>query len=74
MDIIKIDVPLFIRLLELAREDIKDDRDIHDVAEIVIKLSQHSPVTMEDYPAILKFMNSIDQADEVSDIKKLSGL
>jgi len=42
MDIIKIDVPLFIRLLELAREDIKDDRDIHDVAEIVIKLSQHS--------------------------------
>jgi len=29
---------------------------------------------MEDYPAILKFMNSIDQADEVSDIKKLSGL
>jgi hypothetical protein len=38
MDIVKLDVPLFIRLLELAREDIKKDADIHDVAEIVIKM------------------------------------
>jgi hypothetical protein len=40
MDIIKLDVLLFIRLLELARKEIKDDADIHDVAEIVTKLSQ----------------------------------
>ncbi len=35
-DIVKLDVPLFIRLLELAREEIKDDADIHDLAEIVV--------------------------------------
>jgi hypothetical protein len=28
MDIIKLDVPLFIRLLELAREEIKEDANL----------------------------------------------
>ena len=28
IDVIKLDVPVFIRLLELAREDIKNDMDI----------------------------------------------
>ena len=78
MDMIRLDVPLFIRLLELAREDIKNDQDLHDIAEIVTQLSQHSPVTMEDYPAILKFMQNIDKPEaadqEMNDIKKLSGL
>jgi len=32
-DTIKLDVPLFIRLLEYAREDAKDDMDLHRVAE-----------------------------------------
>jgi hypothetical protein len=31
-DIIKLDVPLFIRLLEYAREDAKSDMDLHKVA------------------------------------------
>ena len=56
MDIVKLDVPLFIRLLELAREDVKQDADLHDVAEAVIKLSQQGPVTMADYDQIVSFM------------------
>ena len=56
MDIVKLDVPLFIRLLELAREDVKQDADLHDVAEAVIKLSQQGIVTMADYDSIVKFM------------------
>jgi len=56
-DIVQLDVPLFIRLLELAREDVKQDADLHDVAEAVIKLSQQGPVTMADYDQIVKFMN-----------------
>lgn len=56
MDIVQLDVPLFIRLLELAREDVKQDADLHDVAEAVIKLSQQGPVTMADYDAIVGFM------------------
>ena len=57
MDIIRLDVPLFIRLLELAREDIKQDADIHDVAQAVIAMSANGPVTMADYDKIVGFMN-----------------
>ncbi len=57
-DIVQLDVPLFIRLLELAREDVKQDADLHDVAEIVIKMSAHGPVTMADYDKIVGFMQS----------------
>lgn len=56
MDIVQLDVPLFIRLLELAREDVKQDADLHDVAEAVIKLSQEGPVTMANYDQIVGFM------------------
>ncbi len=58
MDIVRLDVPLFIRLLELAREDVKQDADLHDVAEAVIKMSQQGPVTMADYDKIVSFMQS----------------
>ncbi len=58
MDIVKLDVPLFIRLLELAREDVKQDADLHDVAEAVIKMSQQGVVTMADYDKIVSFMQS----------------
>ena len=57
MDIVQLDVPLFIRLMELAREDVKQDADLHDVAEAVIKLSQQGPVTMAAYDQIVGFMN-----------------
>ena len=56
-DIVQLDVPLFIRLLELAREDVKQDADLHDVAEAVIQLSQNGPVTMAAYDQIVAFMN-----------------
>jgi hypothetical protein len=55
-DIIQLDVPLFIRLLELSREDIKQDADIHDVAQAVIAMSANGPVTMADYDKIVSFM------------------
>ncbi len=57
MDIVQLDVPLFIRLLELAREDVKQDADLHDVAEAVVALSQQGPVTMANYEEIVKFMH-----------------
>jgi hypothetical protein len=74
-DIVKLDVPLFIRLLELAREDIKQDADLHDVAEAVIKLSQQGVATMADYDSIVAFMKQQggDNA-ELDRIRKLGGL
>ena len=74
MDIIKLDVPLFIRLLELAREEIKDDADIHDVAEIVTKLSQQGVVSMEQYNEIVSFMSKQGDDSELERIRKLSGM
>ena len=53
-DTIKVDVPLFIRLLEYAREDAKTDMDLHNVAENIIDLSEDGEaLTMDDYNAIV---------------------
>jgi hypothetical protein len=73
-DIIKLDVPLFIRLLELAREEIKQDADLHDVAEIVTKLSMNGPVTMDQYPEIIKYMKDTGREDELDTIRRLGGI
>ena len=54
-DTIKTDVPLFIRLLEYAREDAKTDMDLHNVTENIIKLSSSGKtLTMGDYNNIVK--------------------
>jgi hypothetical protein len=81
MDIVHLDVPLFIRLLELAREDVKQDADLHDIAEAVIKLSNEgNTVTMADYDEIVGFMKKQgepapeDKPDELARIKQLGGL
>ena len=74
MDIIQLDVPLFIRLLELAREDVKQDADLHDVAEIVTKLSRKKPVTMADYNQIVAFMKEQGKEDELDTVKRLGGI
>ena len=53
-DTIKLDVPLFIRLLEYAREDAKTDMDLHNVAENIINLSETGEVlSMKDYNSIV---------------------
>jgi hypothetical protein len=54
-DKITLDVPLFIRLLEYAREDAKTDMDLHNVAENIIALSgTGKTLTMAQYDEIVK--------------------
>ena len=61
-DVISVDVPLFIRLLEYAREDAKTDMDLHSVTENIIKLSQSgSTLSMDGYNAIVGGRPSNDQ-------------
>jgi len=76
MDTVKLDVPLFIRLLELAREDVKQDADLHDIAEAVIKLSQEGVATMADYDKIVGFMQKQGDSatEELNRIKQLGGM
>jgi len=53
-DTVKLDIPLFIRLLEYAREDATDDMDLHRIAENAIDLSRLGGILgMIDYPAII---------------------
>lgn len=54
MDVIMVDVPLMIRLLEYAKEDAKEDVDLHNVAENLIELSKNGKVlNMDDYSSIV---------------------
>jgi hypothetical protein len=73
IDVIKIDVPTFLRLMELAREDVKQDPDLHDITQKVVAISQERVVTMKDYNEIVEFMKR--QGDEELDrIRKLGGM
>jgi len=73
MDIIKLDVPTFLRLIELARESVKNDADLHDMAEIVTKISRDEVVTMKHYKTIVNFMKTQGTTDELDQIRKLGG-
>lgn len=74
MDTIKINVPAFIRLIELAREEVKNDADLHDMAEIVTKISQkEGMVTMDHYNTIVRYMKTQGTEDELDQIRKLGG-
>jgi hypothetical protein len=53
-DIVKLDVPLFIRLLEYAKEDAQTDMDLHQLADNVIEMcSEGRTLSMDDYDYLL---------------------
>ena len=53
-DVVKMDIPLLIRLLEYAREDAKTDMDLHNVTEKLIQFSEEGDtLTMDHYDAII---------------------
>ena len=68
-DKVTVDIPLFIRLLEYAREDAKTDMDLHNVAEKAIASSENGKtLTMADYDGLVAG-NSEDQ--EMNEIKRM---
>ena len=48
-DTITFDIPLLIRVLEFAREDIKTDVELHKVVERLIDIRDRGVLTMDDY-------------------------
>lgn len=53
-DVVTMDIPLLIRLLEYAREDAQTDMDLHNVTEKLIELSSTGDVlSMHEYDAIV---------------------
>ena len=65
MDVVAMDVPLLIRMMEFAREDAKADLDLHNIAEKAIALSgEGRTLTMSDYETIFGDMNeNIEELD-----------
>ena len=62
IDIIAMDVPLFIRVLEYAREDAQADMDLHDLAEKAIAATkQQGLLQMDDYDMLVGEKESIDE-------------
>ena len=54
-DVVHLDVPLFIRLLEFAREDAQADVDLHFLADNAIRLSAEGQVlNMDHYNDLIK--------------------
>ena len=61
-DIIAVDVPLFIRLLEFAREDAGDDMDLHEVAERAIEaVKSRGVLSMDDYDTLVPPKEELDE-------------
>jgi hypothetical protein len=75
IDNVTLDIPLFIRLMEYAKEDAQSDMDLHKVAENIIEMSQGgTTLTMEDYDAIVSIQkgsedNEMSQ-DQLAEIYK----
>jgi hypothetical protein len=67
-DVITVDVPLFIRLMEYAREDAKTDMDLHKVTEKLTAMSAEGrTLSMADYDAIISTDTvEEEQVNEVS--------
>jgi phosphopantetheine adenylyltransferase len=71
-DKVTVDIPLFIRLLEYAREDAKTDMDLHKVTENIIALSETGKtLTMAQYDAIV---NGQETPEEPNRMQELAGI
>jgi hypothetical protein len=68
IDTVTLDIPLLTRILELAREDVKTDADLHFVITNILAIKNKGVLTMQDYDSILK------KADQLESIKKLAGI
>ena len=86
-DVVTVDIPLLIRLLEYAKEDAKTDMDLHSATERIISLSkEYDVLTMDNYEAIVSdtlggntdYPNPAfagePQSESIDFLKKLAGI
>lgn len=75
IDTVTMDIPLLTRLLELSREDIKDDAGLHHVLERILALKNEGTLTMQHYDTIAGTPTKKDaDSAELESIKKLAGI
>jgi hypothetical protein len=61
-DTLTIDIPMFIRLMEYAREDAKTDVDLHNVTTNLLKIKDKT-ISMADYDQVVT-SSDVETADE----------
>jgi hypothetical protein len=67
IDIVKMDIPLLIRMMEYAKEDAETDMDLHAAAENMIELSKEDRIlNMDDYNTII----SPDEEKQLDELVK----
>jgi hypothetical protein len=74
LDTVTLDVPLLTRILELAREDLKTDADLHDVVTNILALKNQGTLTMNDYDKIVQKQEVNVDSAELESILKLAGI
>ena len=77
VDVVKMDIPLFIRMLEFAREDAVDDEQLHAVTERITKMAAEGDIiTMAEYDKIVGASTEAKESEDpnedpnASEIKK----
>lgn len=71
VDVVKMDVPLFMRVLEFAKEEAKDDITLHRLVTNVIRMCQEGEtLNMGYYEEMLKGV----RGDEIDYLRALAGL
>lgn len=70
VDHVSLDVPLLTRLLELARENIKDDAELHQILTNILNLKNSGVLGMQHYEQII----GKKQDNELESILKLAGI
>lgn len=58
-DTVTMDVPLLTRVLEMAREDIKSDEELHVVVTKLIEMSKNGTLSMENYKKLTEDKNMV---------------
>ena len=51
-DSVSLNVPVLIRIMEVCREEIKDDKELHQFAEQIIAAKDRGTLTMKDWDDI----------------------
>ena len=64
VDTVSMDVPLLLRVLEFAREEVEDDMVLHDIVERLVAMSKEGPLSMDDYESIVGSVEALPAPEE----------
>jgi hypothetical protein len=71
VDTVTMDVPLLTKILELAREDIKSDTELHDLVSKLVEMKNQGTLTMDQYDQLI---HKAEPNVELEAIRKLAGI